>query len=107
MYLQLDATAMGNSTSPILANIIMNDITTTVSRSVSFFQPFMKVYVDDTIATVPYNKINKIFIISIIITYSIYNIDRQKIKQHFVILSSHNIKETRDKLMTILKRTGI
>lgn len=60
IYLQLYGTAIDNPASPLLANIVVNDITTTVYKSVPFFGSFMKVYVDDNILALKYNKINTI-----------------------------------------------
>lgn len=43
---------MSNPANPVLANFVMNDLITVLSNSLSFFVPFLKLYVDDTILAV-------------------------------------------------------
>lgn len=47
---------MGNPASPIIANIVMNHVISSVVTKLPFKLAFIKVYVDDTIIAVPKNK---------------------------------------------------
>ena len=57
-YQQLDGSAMGNPASPVLANLIMNDLITRILNKLPFLLTFLKLYVDDTILACPKNKID-------------------------------------------------
>lgn len=56
-YAQVRGSAMGNPASPILAELIMNNLIKFVLLSLDFFIPFIFVYVDDIIMAVPRDKI--------------------------------------------------
>lgn len=59
-YKQTDGTAMGSPASPILANIVMEDLVEKVIKIIPFNIPFLKIYVDDTIMAVPSKQCNNI-----------------------------------------------
>lgn len=59
-YAQLDGSAMGNPASPILANLVMNELITCVLDTLPFDIPLMKIYVDDSILAVPMNRENEV-----------------------------------------------
>lgn len=49
---------MGNPASPIIANIVMNNILSSLVSKLSFPIPLLKLYVDDTIMTIPKSKVD-------------------------------------------------
>ncbi|CAD6208583.1 GSCOCG00010569001-RA-CDS [Cotesia congregata] len=51
---------MGNPSSPILANIVMNHILKRVMEILPFPVPFLKLYVDDTITAIPKDKVSTV-----------------------------------------------
>lgn len=53
IYQQKDGTAMGNPLSPLLANIIMDDLLQTCLAQLPFEIPLSVVYVDDTLLAIP------------------------------------------------------
>lgn len=53
IYKQLDGTAMGNPLSPLLANLVMNDLIDTCVQKIHFDIPLLQLYVDDTILAIP------------------------------------------------------
>ena len=55
-YKLLDGSSMGNPSSPVMANIVMNHILTEVERNLQFKLEILKIYVDDTLIAVPKNK---------------------------------------------------
>lgn len=57
-YQQLDGSSMGNPASPILANIVMDHILKKTIKLLPFPVPFLKVYVDDTILSIPKDKVD-------------------------------------------------
>ncbi|XP_057324832.1 uncharacterized protein LOC130667337 [Microplitis mediator] len=59
-YQQLDGSSMGNPASPILANIVMDHILKRIMKLLPFPVPFLKVYVDDTILSIPEDKVDSI-----------------------------------------------
>ncbi|KAI4476349.1 hypothetical protein M0804_013664 [Polistes exclamans] len=48
---------MGNSASPILANLVMNHVLKKIEGNLPFTVPFLKVYVDDIITAIPKDEI--------------------------------------------------
>ncbi|XP_044755871.1 uncharacterized protein LOC123314576 [Coccinella septempunctata] len=60
IYKQLDGTAMGNPASPILANLVVNEVIFVVLNTLSFRVEFLKLYVDDTIAAIPKNATSEL-----------------------------------------------
>lgn len=61
-YQQLDGSAMGNPASPILANLVMNELITSTINKLPFDLPFIKLYVDDTLLSCPSNKVNDLLL---------------------------------------------
>lgn len=59
-YQQLDGSAMGNPASPVLANLVMNELITEVVATLPFKLPFIKLYVDDTICACPGDKVDEL-----------------------------------------------
>lgn len=57
-YKQLDGTAMGNPTSPVLANIVMNHLIMKSMEKLNSVIHFIYIYVDDLILAAPKNKID-------------------------------------------------
>lgn len=57
IYQQLDGSAMGNPASPILANLVMNELITDVEKQLPFKLPFIKLYVDDTVLACPVDQV--------------------------------------------------
>lgn len=60
IYQQLDGSAMGNPASPVMSNLIMYDLVTECCKKLPFQLDFIKIYVDDTILSVPENMINEV-----------------------------------------------
>ena len=59
-YLQTYGTAMGSPLSPILAEIVLENIIDRALASIPFKIPFLRKYVDDFLMAVPANKINTV-----------------------------------------------
>lgn len=59
-YSQLDGSAMGNPSSPILAEFVMDYIIGESLKKINVPIPFIQYYVDDTILAVPYYKVDEI-----------------------------------------------
>lgn len=59
-YKQIFGTAMGNPASPILANLVMNDILNKAVAKLHFDLPFLYCYVDDILMAVPRDKVDNI-----------------------------------------------
>ncbi|VEN51651.1 unnamed protein product [Callosobruchus maculatus] len=59
-YQQLDGTAMGNPCSPVLANLVMEELIHTIIQSLDFEVPLIKLYVDDTILAIPADKVEHV-----------------------------------------------
>lgn len=59
-YQQLDGTAMGNPASPVLSNLVMNDLINFCLNKLPFKVDFLKVYVDDTILAVPKTEVSEV-----------------------------------------------
>ncbi|XP_044745148.1 uncharacterized protein LOC123307011 [Coccinella septempunctata] len=60
IYLQLDGSAMGNPLSPILAEIAMDELVSSVLANLPFVLPFFWLYVDDSITAVPEEEFDTI-----------------------------------------------
>ena len=59
-YMQTYGTAMGSPLSPILAEIVLENIIDRALASIPFKIPFLRKYVDDFLMAVPANKINTV-----------------------------------------------
>ncbi|XP_045451602.1 uncharacterized protein LOC123667071 isoform X1 [Melitaea cinxia] len=59
-YLQIEGSSMGNPASPVIANIVMNYAISKILESLPFEVPFIKLYVDDTVAAVPESEVDNI-----------------------------------------------
>ncbi|XP_053685968.1 uncharacterized protein LOC128735511 [Sabethes cyaneus] len=55
-YHQIFGTAMGNPLSPTLAELVMETLLDTVTKSLSFKPPFIKKYVDDLLMAIPIDE---------------------------------------------------
>ncbi|XP_044762054.1 uncharacterized protein LOC123319267 [Coccinella septempunctata] len=60
IYLQLDGSAMDNPLSPILAEIAMDELVSSVLANLPFVLPFFWLYVDDSITAVPEEEFDTI-----------------------------------------------
>ncbi|XP_058817322.1 uncharacterized protein LOC131680624 [Topomyia yanbarensis] len=58
-YLQTFGTAMGSPLSPILADIVMENLISTVIRSLPFKIPVLRKYVDDLVLALPKNQVQQ------------------------------------------------
>ena len=60
VYQQLDGSAMGNPASPVLANLVMNELLLDVLHKLPFDLPFIKLYVDDTLLACPVDRVSQL-----------------------------------------------
>ncbi|XP_044574368.1 uncharacterized protein LOC123258432 [Cotesia glomerata] len=59
-YSQMEGSSMGNPTSPVIANIVMNYVIGQILMLLPFDVHFLRLYVDDTIVAIPEGEVNNI-----------------------------------------------
>ena len=59
-YKQIDGIAMGSPISPIIANIVMENLLDNILKSINFNIHFVKLYVDDLLLCIPKDKLSEI-----------------------------------------------
>lgn len=60
MFKPLDCSAIGNPASPVLSNILMNDLISSSFQQLGFRVPSVKKYIDDVVPVITSSKCNEI-----------------------------------------------